>query len=78
MENQEIITNEEITETVEDVVVSNNSVKTIGIAVGGTAVAVAAVWAGYKYIVKPLIEKIKADKEAKIETECESNYDEEE
>ena len=64
MDAQEIMTNEEVMEVAEDLVpVGSGKDLGIGIAIGGAIVTVGGL--AYKYIVKPLVAKIKAKKEAK-------------
>ena len=68
METNEIMTNNEaVVEATEDIVTtvasSDNGLKTIA-KIGGTTVVTGAVlYLGYKYIVKPIIAKVKAKNE---------------
>ena len=65
MENNEILTNEEVMETTEEIV-NASSGKCFKVAAGIDLAVLAGVVA-YKYIGKPLLAKIKAKKEEKQE-----------
>ena len=65
MENNEILTNEEVMETTEEIV-NASSGKGIKVA-AGIGLAVLAGVVAYKYIGKPLLAKLKAKKEEKQE-----------
>lgn len=65
MENNEILTNEEVMETTEEIV-NASSGKGFKVA-AGIGLAVLAGVVAYKYIGKPLLAKIKAKKEEKQE-----------
>ncbi len=69
----EILTNENVVETAEEVVETVNSCKGMKIAAGvGGAVILGAI--AYKFIVKPIIAKVKAEKEM-VDTEAETTDD---
>lgn len=72
MENKEIITNDEIADTTEEIAMSCSE-KAIKI-VAGTGLALLAGFITYKYIIKPITAKIKAKKDQKatdpIEAQC--------
>ncbi len=69
----EILTNENVVETAEEVVETVNSCKGMKIAAGvGGAVILGAI--AYKFIVKPIIAKAKAEKEM-VDTEAETTDD---
>ena len=69
----EILTNENVVETAEEVVETANSCKGMKIAAGvGGAVILGAI--AYKFIVKPIIAKVKAEKEM-VDTEAETTDD---
>ena len=78
MNENEIMTNEEVVNATEEIATatSENGVG-VGMAIGAAAVLVGA--AAYKYIAKPLAAKIKAKKEQKatddVETESETVED---
>lgn len=68
METNEIMTNEEVVEAVEEIVpASSENGLGIGIAIGATVVLGGV--AAYKYIVKPLVAKIKAKKNEQEDSE---------
>lgn len=70
----EILTNENVIETTEEVIETVDSCKGIKIAAGvGGAVILGVI--AYKFIVKPIVAKLKAEREDTIETEAE-NVDE--
>ena len=69
----EILTNENVVETAEEVVETVNSCKGMKIAAGvGGAVILGVI--AYKFIVKPIIAKVKAEKEM-VDTEAETTDD---
>lgn len=69
----EILTNENVVETAEEVVETVNSCKGMKIAAGvGGAVILGII--AYKFIVKPIIAKVKAEKEM-VDTEAETTDD---
>ena len=69
----EILTNENVVETAEEVVETVNSCKGIKVAAGvGGAVILGVI--AYKFIVKPIIAKVKAEKEM-VDTEAETTDD---
>ena len=69
----EILTNENVAETAEEVIEKVDSCKGIKIAAGvGGAVILGAI--AYKFIVKPIIAKVKAEKEM-VDTEAETTDD---
>ena len=69
----EILTNENVVETAEEVVETVNSCKGMKIMAGvGGAVILGVI--AYKFIVKPIIAKVKAEKEM-VDTEAETTDD---
>ena len=69
----EILTNENVVETAEEVIEKVDSCKGIKIAAGvGGAVILGVI--AYKFIVKPIIAKVKAEKEM-VDTEAETTDD---
>ncbi len=69
----EILTNENVAETAEEVVETVNSCKGMKIMAGvGGAVILGVI--AYKFIVKPIIAKVKAEKEM-VDTEAETTDD---
>ncbi len=69
----EILTNENVVETAEEVVETVNSCKGMKIAAGvGGAVILGVI--AYKFIVKPIIAKVKAEREM-VDTEAETTDD---
>ena len=69
----EILTNENVVDTAEEVIEKVDSCKGIKIAAGvGGAVILGAI--AYKFIVKPIIAKVKAEKEM-VDTEAETTDD---
>lgn len=69
----EILTNENVVETAEEVVETVNSRKGMKIAAGVGGAVIFGVIA-YKFIVKPIIAKVKAEKEM-VDTEAETTDD---
>lgn len=66
----EILTNENVVETAEEVVETMNSCKGIKVVAGvGGAVILGVI--AYKFIVKPMVAKIKAEKDM-VDTEAET------
>lgn len=66
----EILTNESVVETAEEVVETMNSCKGIKVVAGvGGAVILGVI--AYKFIVKPMVAKIKAEKDM-VDTEAET------
>lgn len=73
MDTNEIMTNEEVIETTEEIVTASSG-KTFKV-VAGVGLTVLGGVVAYKYVIKPLVAKIKAKKEQqKIEPEFE-NFD---
>ena len=73
----EILTNENVVETAEEVIEKVDSCKGIKIAAGvGGAVILGVI--AYKFIVKPMIAKVKAKKDGIIDTQAETDSDSEE
>lgn len=69
----EILTNENVVETAEEVIEKVDSCKGMKIAAGvGGAVILGVI--AYKFIVKPIIAKVKAEKEM-VDTEAETTDD---
>lgn len=66
----EILTNENVIETTEDVIETVDSCKAVKVVAGvGGAVILGVV--AYKFIVKPIVAKIKAKKDDTVETKVE-------
>lgn len=65
----EIVTNEEVVDAVVDTmpeIPSGNGLKIVG----GVGLALGLGFVGYKFVVKPVVAKIKAKKKEKAETEA--------
>jgi flagellar biosynthesis/type III secretory pathway M-ring protein FliF/YscJ len=71
MENEIIMNGEEAMENAIDDIATNGSNRAL-MAVAGVGIAGLAVWATYKFVVKPLVAKAKAKKEQEVvdEVEC--------
>lgn len=63
MENKEIMANEEVMEVMTEEIATVDSGKNIAAVIGVAALVGGAIALGYKFVVKPIIAKVKAKKE---------------